>query len=164
MVCRYQPPQAASVPSSSSSSTLTSGSQSFSHSQRQRPSSAAYLPLGDPAQTSPWDYQYNCTQVVLVPGGTKDSREATGRDVGGGDLKPLFYIDFIFFFFFFIIRHVFDLTEKTNIPHLFSRNACQMNSVVSGALSVILITCLLAFFACCCLNSVVSLDLPWPQQ
>ncbi|XP_054470270.1 kinesin family member 3Cb [Anoplopoma fimbria] len=44
----YQAPQAASMSSSSSSTTLTSASQSFSPSQRQRPSSAAYLP-----QTSP---------------------------------------------------------------------------------------------------------------
>ncbi|XP_038585053.1 kinesin family member 3Cb [Micropterus salmoides] len=49
----YQAPQAASVTSSSSSTTLTSESQSFSPSQRQRPSSAAYLPLGGPVQTSP---------------------------------------------------------------------------------------------------------------
>ncbi|XP_067469578.1 kinesin family member 3Cb [Thunnus thynnus] len=49
----YQPTQAASVPSSSSSTTLTSGSQSFSQCQRQRPSSASYLPLGDLAQASP---------------------------------------------------------------------------------------------------------------
>ncbi|XP_035529332.1 kinesin family member 3Cb [Morone saxatilis] len=45
----YQAPQAASVTSSSSSTTLTSESQSFSPSQRQRPSSAAYGPV----QTSP---------------------------------------------------------------------------------------------------------------
>ncbi|XP_033497786.1 kinesin-like protein KIF3B [Epinephelus lanceolatus] len=49
----YQAPQAASIPSSSSSTTLTSASQSFSPSQRQRPSSAAYLPCLDPIQTSP---------------------------------------------------------------------------------------------------------------
>ncbi|KAK9534093.1 hypothetical protein VZT92_009164 [Zoarces viviparus] len=50
----YQAPQAASIPSSSSSSTLTSGSQSFSSpSRRQRPSSAAYLPLESPDQMSP---------------------------------------------------------------------------------------------------------------
>ncbi|XP_071353635.1 kinesin family member 3Cb [Trachinotus anak] len=49
----YQAPQAASVTSSSSSTTLTSGSQSFSPSHRQRPSSAAYLPLGGPVQTTP---------------------------------------------------------------------------------------------------------------
>ncbi|XP_026195189.1 kinesin family member 3Cb [Anabas testudineus] len=49
----YQAPQTASVTSSSSSTTLTSGSQSFSPSQRQRPSSAAYLPLEGAAQTSP---------------------------------------------------------------------------------------------------------------
>ncbi|XP_023286500.1 kinesin-like protein KIF3B [Seriola lalandi dorsalis] len=49
----YQAPQAASVTSSSSSTTLASGSQSFSPSHRQRPSSAAYLPLGGPVQTSP---------------------------------------------------------------------------------------------------------------
>uniref|UniRef100_UPI003AABD84E kinesin family member 3Cb n=1 Tax=Centroberyx gerrardi TaxID=166262 RepID=UPI003AABD84E len=49
----YQAPQAASVPSSSSSSSLTSGSQCCSHPQRQRPSSAAYLPLGGAVQTSP---------------------------------------------------------------------------------------------------------------
>nr|XP_020463655.1 kinesin-like protein KIF3B [Monopterus albus] len=47
----YQAPQTASVTSSSSSTTLTS--QSFSPSQRQRPSSAAYLPVGEPVQTSP---------------------------------------------------------------------------------------------------------------
>ncbi|XP_040916818.1 kinesin family member 3Cb [Toxotes jaculatrix] len=49
----YQAPQAASVTSSSSSTTLASGSQSFSPSHRQRPSSAAYLPVGGPVQTSP---------------------------------------------------------------------------------------------------------------
>ncbi|XP_005736608.1 kinesin family member 3Cb [Pundamilia nyererei] len=49
----YQAPQAASVTSSSSSTTLTSELQNFSPSQRQRPSSAAYLPLGSPTQTSP---------------------------------------------------------------------------------------------------------------
>ncbi|XP_034530336.1 kinesin family member 3Cb [Notolabrus celidotus] len=43
----YQAPQAASVTSSSSATNLASGSQ------RQRPSSAAYLPHGDPVQTSP---------------------------------------------------------------------------------------------------------------
>lgn len=49
----YQAPQAASVTSSSSSTTLTSEPQNFFPSQRPRPSSAAYLPLGSPAQTSP---------------------------------------------------------------------------------------------------------------
>ncbi|MED6276657.1 hypothetical protein CHARACLAT_005239 [Characodon lateralis] len=49
----YQAPQAASVTSSSSSTILTSEHQSCSHSQRQRPSSAAYLSLGGPLQTSP---------------------------------------------------------------------------------------------------------------
>ncbi|KAF3700959.1 Kinesin-like protein KIF3C [Channa argus] len=49
----YQAPQATSVTSSSSSTTLMSGSQSFSPSQRQRPSSAAYLPQGGAAETSP---------------------------------------------------------------------------------------------------------------
>ncbi|KAM9841967.1 kinesin-like protein KIF3B [Aulostomus maculatus] len=49
----YQAPQAASVASSSSSMALASGSQSFSPSQRQRPSSASYLPLGGPSPTSP---------------------------------------------------------------------------------------------------------------
>ncbi|XP_003443085.1 kinesin family member 3Cb [Oreochromis niloticus] len=49
----YQAPQAASVTSSSSSTTLTSEPQNFSPAQRQRPSSAAYLPLGSPTQTSP---------------------------------------------------------------------------------------------------------------
>ncbi|XP_032356722.1 kinesin family member 3Cb [Etheostoma spectabile] len=49
----YQAPQAASIASSSSSTTLTSGTQSFSPSQRQRPSSAAYLPLGAQVQSSP---------------------------------------------------------------------------------------------------------------
>ncbi|CAJ1074502.1 kinesin family member 3Cb [Xyrichtys novacula] len=43
----YQASQAASVTSSSSTTNLTSGSQ------RQRPSSAAFLPQGDPVQTSP---------------------------------------------------------------------------------------------------------------
>ncbi|XP_041667955.1 kinesin family member 3Cb isoform X2 [Cheilinus undulatus] len=43
----YQTPQAAAVTPSSSSTNLTSGSQ------RQRPSSAAYLPSGGPVQTSP---------------------------------------------------------------------------------------------------------------
>uniref|UniRef100_UPI0037E9B374 kinesin family member 3Cb n=1 Tax=Semicossyphus pulcher TaxID=241346 RepID=UPI0037E9B374 len=43
----YLAPQAASVTSSSSSTTLSSGSQ------RQRPSSAAYLPTESPVQTSP---------------------------------------------------------------------------------------------------------------
>ncbi|KAM6969072.1 kinesin-like protein KIF3B [Tautogolabrus adspersus] len=43
----YQAPQAASISSSSSSTNLTSGSQ------RQRPSSAAYLPTGGHVQTSP---------------------------------------------------------------------------------------------------------------
>ncbi|XP_030299757.1 kinesin-like protein KIF3B [Sparus aurata] len=47
----YQAPQAASVTSSSSSTTLAS--QSFSPSHRQRPSSASYLPPGDPVETSP---------------------------------------------------------------------------------------------------------------
>nr|XP_019953603.1 PREDICTED: kinesin-like protein KIF3B [Paralichthys olivaceus] len=49
----YQAPQAASVTSSSSSSALTSGSQSFSPAHRQRPSSAAFLSLDGPVQTSP---------------------------------------------------------------------------------------------------------------
>ncbi|KAF7670052.1 hypothetical protein LDENG_00084620 [Lucifuga dentata] len=49
----YQAPQAASFPASSSSTTLASGSHCFSHPQRQRPSSAAYLPLGGSVQTSP---------------------------------------------------------------------------------------------------------------
>ncbi|CAN9502373.1 unnamed protein product [Ophioblennius macclurei] len=49
----YQAPQAASVTSSASSTTLTSGPQSLCSSQRQRPSSAAYLPSGDPVQPSP---------------------------------------------------------------------------------------------------------------
>ncbi|MEQ2314469.1 hypothetical protein AMECASPLE_012447 [Ameca splendens] len=49
----YQAPQAASVTSSSSSTILTSEHQSCSDSQRQRPSSAAYLSLGGPLQTSP---------------------------------------------------------------------------------------------------------------
>ncbi|MEQ2266272.1 hypothetical protein XENORESO_010230 [Xenotaenia resolanae] len=49
----YQAPQAASVTSSSSSTILTSEHQSCSPSQRQRPSSAAYLSLGGPLQTSP---------------------------------------------------------------------------------------------------------------
>ncbi|XP_034432696.1 kinesin family member 3Cb [Hippoglossus hippoglossus] len=49
----YQAPQAASVTSSSSSSALTSASQSFSPSHRRRPSSAAFLSLDGPVQTSP---------------------------------------------------------------------------------------------------------------
>ncbi|KAM3870801.1 kinesin-like protein KIF3C [Diretmus argenteus] len=49
----YQAPQASHVPSSSSATSLTSGSQCFSHTQRQRPSSASYLPLGGAVQTSP---------------------------------------------------------------------------------------------------------------
>ncbi|XP_059209883.1 kinesin family member 3Cb [Centropristis striata] len=49
----YQAPQAAPIPSSSSSATLTSGAESSSPSQRRRPSSATYLPLGGPIQTSP---------------------------------------------------------------------------------------------------------------
>uniref|UniRef100_A0A1A8GF83 Kinesin-like protein n=1 Tax=Nothobranchius korthausae TaxID=1143690 RepID=A0A1A8GF83_9TELE len=49
----YQTPQQTSVTSSSSSTALTSGTQSCSPSQRQRPSSAAYLSLGGPYQTSP---------------------------------------------------------------------------------------------------------------
>ncbi|XP_076013720.1 kinesin family member 3Cb [Genypterus blacodes] len=49
----YQAPQAASVPSSSSSTALASGPQCFSHSQRPRPSSAAYLPPESPIQKSP---------------------------------------------------------------------------------------------------------------
>ncbi|MED6257061.1 hypothetical protein ATANTOWER_008720 [Ataeniobius toweri] len=49
----YQAPQAASVTSSSSSTILTSEHQSYSPSQRQRPSSAAYLSLEGPLQTSP---------------------------------------------------------------------------------------------------------------
>ncbi|XP_058472234.1 kinesin-like protein KIF3B isoform X2 [Solea solea] len=49
----YQAPQAASVPSSSSSTMLTSASQSFCPSHRQRPSSASYLPPEGPVHTSP---------------------------------------------------------------------------------------------------------------
>ncbi|KAM4541750.1 kinesin-like protein KIF3B [Odontesthes bonariensis] len=49
----YQAPRAASVTSSSSATTLTSGPQSCSPSQRQRPSSAAYLSLEGSLQTSP---------------------------------------------------------------------------------------------------------------
>ncbi|XP_034015794.1 kinesin family member 3Cb [Thalassophryne amazonica] len=45
--------QATSVVSSSSSTTLISGAQCISPSQRQRPSSAAYVSAGDPPQTSP---------------------------------------------------------------------------------------------------------------
>lgn len=52
VVYRYQSAQASS--SSSFSSTMpTSASQSFSPSHRRRPSSASYLPLEDPADTSP---------------------------------------------------------------------------------------------------------------
>ncbi|KAM4625001.1 kinesin family member 3Cb [Polymixia lowei] len=49
----YQAPQEPSVPSSASSSSLTSGSQCLPHPQRQRPSSAAYHPLGGAIHTSP---------------------------------------------------------------------------------------------------------------
>ncbi|XP_047466194.1 kinesin-like protein KIF3B [Mugil cephalus] len=49
----YQAPQAASITTSSSSTTLMSAPHSSSPSQRQRPSSAAYLPLGGARQTSP---------------------------------------------------------------------------------------------------------------
>ncbi|XP_032402616.1 kinesin-like protein KIF3B [Xiphophorus hellerii] len=49
----YQAPQAASVTSSSSATMLTSEPQSCSSSPRQRPSSAAYLSLGGPDQSSP---------------------------------------------------------------------------------------------------------------
>ncbi|XP_021176689.2 kinesin-like protein KIF3B [Fundulus heteroclitus] len=49
----YLAPQAASVTTSTSSTLLTSEPQSCSTFQRQRPSSAAYLSLGGPLQTSP---------------------------------------------------------------------------------------------------------------
>ncbi|XP_038155474.1 kinesin family member 3Cb [Cyprinodon tularosa] len=49
----YQAPHPASVTSSSSSTILTSELQSCSPSQRQRPSSATYLSLEGPHQTSP---------------------------------------------------------------------------------------------------------------
>lgn len=52
--CRYQSSHPASVTSSSSSTILTSELQSCSPSQRQRPSSATYLSLEGPHQTSPW--------------------------------------------------------------------------------------------------------------